>query len=107
MASRPYPEIYSRSRPPSALTVKFEALLSRYPDLSERELATLIETFPYLRVLDVGLMTADARLASKLEAFHRDHGRTITAPLGKLLVFLTVPALVAAGVLWWATSALP
>ncbi len=107
MASRPYPEVYSRSRPPSALTVKFEALLSRYPDLSERELATLIETFPYLRVLDVGLMTADARLAGKLEAFHRDHGREVKAPLNRMLAFLIVPAFVAAGVLWWATSALP
>ena len=107
MASRPFPETYSRSRQPSGLTVRFEALLNRYPDLGEQELATMIESFPYLRVLDVGLMTADDRLAGKLEAFHRDHGRKIGAPLNSRLAFLVFPALVAGGVLWWALSALP
>ena len=36
MASRPFPETYSRSRQPSGLTVRFEALLNRYPDLGEQ-----------------------------------------------------------------------
>ena len=101
MASRPFPETYSRSRQPSELTVRFEALLNRYPDLGEQELATMIESFPYLRVLDVGLMTADDRLAEKLEAFHRDHGRKLRAPVASLATFLVFPFLVALGLLWW------
>lgn len=104
MATQPLHHSHARMRQPSGLTVGFEALLNRYPAVSERELDTMIETFPYLRVLDVGMMTADDRLAGKLEAFHREHGRKIKAPLNSLLAFLAFPALVAAGVLWWALT---
>ena len=107
MATRSYPATYRRSREPSETARTVAALLNRYPDISEQELATLIAAFPYLPALDFGLMTADDRLSEKLEAFHRDLGRKIKAPLNSLLVFLAVPLTVAAGVLWWVLSALP
>lgn len=94
-------QFYSRSREPSEMAVKAEALLSRYPDLDEQELADLIHMFPYLPILDVGLMTADDRLSEKLEAFHRDHGHKIRAPVSSLMLFLIFPAMLAIGTLWW------
>ena len=97
--------IYERSRPPSETTVRAEALLKRYANLSEEELATLINLFPYIRILDLGLMTADERLAGKLDAFHRDHGKKLRTPISSLIVFLAVPAiLAAASLLWWALA---
>ena len=94
-------QYYSRSRQPSEMALRAEALLNRYPNLSEKELASLVRMFPYLPVLDVGLMTADDRLAEKLEAFHRDHGRKLRAPVASLATFLVFPFLVALGLLWW------
>jgi hypothetical protein len=85
------------------MTIKAEALLSRYPNLSEQELATLINIFPHLRILDVGLMTADDQLSENLAAFRRDHGNKLKTPASSLiaLAFLAVPAIVALGALWW------
>jgi hypothetical protein len=95
---------YVRSRPPSEMTVRAEALLKRYPNLSEHELATLIDIFPRLRILDLGLMTCDERLSEKLDAFHRDHGRKLKAPVSSLIAFLAVPGIIALGLLWWALA---
>jgi hypothetical protein len=79
-------------------------LLRRYPNLSEEELATLINLFPHLRILDVGLMTCDERLSEKLDAFHRDHGRKLKTPVSSLIAFLAVPGIIALGLLWWALA---
>lgn len=94
---------YHRSRPPSATTVKAEALLTRYPNLSEAELATLINLFPHIRILDLALMTCDDHLAGKLDTFRRDHRRKLKPPISSVVVLLAVPTiLVLAGLLWWA-----
>ena len=98
-------QIYERSRPPSETTVKAEALLMRYPNLSEEELATLINLFPYIRILDLGMMTSDDRLAGKLDAFHRDHGDKLRTPISWLIAILAVPAiLILTGLSWWMLS---
>lgn len=98
-------QIHARYRPPSETTVKAETLLSRYPNLSEEELATLINLFPYIRVLDLGLMTSDERLSGKLDAFHKDHGNKLKTPLSSLIAFLAVPTIiVVGGLLWWALA---
>jgi len=95
-------QLYERSRPPSDTTATAEALLLRYPNLSEEELATLINLFPYIRILDLGLMTSDDRLAGKLDAFHRDHGEKLKTPISSLIAFLAVPTIIVlGGFLWW------
>jgi hypothetical protein len=94
-------QTYGRSRPPSERMARVEALLGRYPNLSEIELATLINLFPTLRILEVGLMTANDRVSGKFQAFHRDHGRKLKTPLSSLIAFIAVPATVAIGLLWW------
>jgi hypothetical protein len=104
MATQPYSQIYQRSRPLSQTALKIEALLDRYPKLGEQDLDTLIRSYPYLPMVDYALMTADDRLAAKLEAFHRDHGDKLKAPVNAMLAFIAVPALVAVGALWWVLS---
>jgi hypothetical protein len=99
-------QTYVRSRPPSETTVRAEALLMRYPNLSEEELATLINLFPYIRILDLGLMTSDERLSGKLDAFHRDHGKKLKIPMSSMIAFLAVPTIiVVGGLMWWALGA--
>lgn len=96
-------QIHERSRPPSDTTLRAEALLMRYPNLSEEELATLINLFPYISILDLGLMTADDRLAPQLDAFHKDHGKKLRTPLSSLIAFLAVPTIIlVAGLIWLA-----
>ncbi len=88
-------------RQPSRLAARTEALLVRYPQISEPELASLIDMFPYVSMLDRGLMSADARLSEKLAAFHRDHGDRMKAPEAALIGLLAFPLIMAAGMLWW------
>jgi hypothetical protein len=96
---------HERFRPPSETTVKAEALLARYPNLSEVELATLINLFPYIRILDLGLMTSDERLGGRLDAFRKDHGSRLRTPISSLIAFTAVPAIIVlAGLLWWALA---
>ena len=94
-------QTYARSRPPSEMSATAKGLLSRYPNLSEYELSILLDIFPRLRILDVGLMTGDDRLASQLKAFHRDHGSKLRSPISSLLGLLAFPAILVLGVLWW------
>ena len=97
-------QTFSRSRPPSELTLKAEALLVRYPKLDERELQTLIDIFPRLRILDLGMMTADDRLARKLEAFQEDHGRRLKTPVASVIAYLALPILMMLTLMWWGLS---
>ena len=65
---------YDRARPRSETTLRAEDLLSRYPALSEQELAELINLVPYVNMVARGLMAADDHLGGKVENFYRDHG---------------------------------
>lgn len=96
-------QTFARSRPPSETMVKVEAILSRYPNLNEEELTTLIKLFPSLRILEVGLLTANDRLSGKFEAFHRDHGRKLKkGSVSSLIAFLAVPGTLVLVFLLWA-----
>ena len=96
-------QYFSRSRPPSAVALRAEALVNRYPNLSEVELAEL-HSMPRLPILDFGLMTADDRIAGKMEAFHRDHRDKLGPSLASAVTFLAVPSIVALGLVWWALN---
>jgi len=72
---------YFQSRGLSQDAAKAEALLYRYPNISEEELASLIRTFSHFPLLDFGLLAADERLGAKLEAFYADHAEKLRPPL--------------------------
>jgi hypothetical protein len=86
---------YSRIRPRSETTLRVEALLGRYPNLSEQEIAELINLFPTISILDQGLMTADADLSGKFRDFHVEHGKKLRLPISSLIIFLAVPVTLA------------
>jgi hypothetical protein len=104
MATQPHTDPFPRPRPPSELTLEVQALLSRYPNLSEDELAALIRNFPHVPIRDVALMTADDRLSERFEAFQRDHGPELRPGVASLVIFLSYPAILVVGVLWWFLS---
>jgi hypothetical protein len=92
---------YDRARPRSETTLRAEALLGRYPKLSEPELAELINLFPHLNMVARGLMAADDRLGGKVENFYRDHGDKLGGFGGGLSPIIALSALGAIGILWW------
>ena len=82
-----------------------QALLQRYPDLSEAEVGVLIRTFAGLPLLDFGLMAADEQLSDKLEAFYADHGETLRPTVWESTWAIAVPALIVVTVLiYWAVT---
>lgn len=90
------------SRPrPSEVARRTEQLLDRYPNLSEQELAELINLFGRLPILEFGLMTADRRLSGKLDAFNREHGRKVRPTLASIAAVTAIPLVIVITVLWW------
>lgn len=93
-------QAFVRSREPSVIAARAEHLLARYPNLSEVELAELINLMPRLPVLDLGLMTADEQLSGQLDAFHRDHGDKLGPSLVSMAAFLVIPTTLILGAVW-------
>lgn len=94
---------FSRSSGLSRSALRAQALLNRYPDISEQEVAILVRTFAQLPLLDFGLMAADGQLEHKLDAFYRDHTDKLRPRVGGLMWVLTSVAIVVA-VLWLASA---
>ena len=93
-------QYFARSRDPSAVAARAEVLIQRYPNLSEVELAELINLMPRLPVLDFGLMTADPVMSSRLDDFYREHGRKVRTSVAPLVIFLLLPLAVVAATAW-------
>jgi len=79
-----------RQAEPSATDAAGQAalLIWRYPNLSEIELARLINLYRQLSALDMALMISDQRLAPKLDRFFNDHSSQLKAPVGRYAIFL-------------------
>ncbi len=94
-----------RAREPSVTAERAEALLFRYPNLSEIELAELINLMPSVPLLDFGLMTADPKMSAQLDAFQRDHGHKIRPTPGTIAALMMIPiTLIIAALVWFAAS---
>ncbi|HEU4967355.1 hypothetical protein [Sphingomonas sp.] len=103
MASQPAP----RTHPLSHAAAEAEALLRRYPSLGNRELERLIAIFPDLPILDVGLMSMDAELSTKMDRFRYDHADRVEPAARSImfvLVYLALPVMMTIGLLWWMLS---
>ena len=81
---------YFTSRGLSESAIDAEALLNRYPDISEQELATLIRTLAELPLLNFGL-------------FYADHGAKLRPPVTRWAIAVPV-AIVAAALAYLAVS---
>ena len=95
---------FDHARPPSEMAARAQSLLRRYPKLSEKELSTLLDIFPRLAILEVGLMIVDDGLSEKLAAFRRDHGAKFELPTTLLLAGISVAAIIVLAVLLWSLA---
>ena len=66
--------------PPPRPVEEARELIGRYPNLSEIELARLINLYRQLSALDMALMLSDEKLAPGLDRFTVDHRSRIRPP---------------------------
>ena len=78
-------------------------LLSRYPALSEIELAYLINLYRRLPPLDVALILSDEMLAPKIDQFSKDHRSKVRIPFRQYAVLVWI-AVAGLAVLAWAVA---
>ncbi len=95
MATTPF----HRARPRSNSSLRAEALLDRYPDLSDSELVELTALFPRLNMVERGLIAADDRLGGRVEHFYRDHGERLSGFSAQTAAL--VSALAVAAMMFW------
>jgi hypothetical protein len=86
-------------RPPDEV----RELIGRYPNLSEIELARLINLYRELPALDIALMLSDESLAPRLDRFSADHRSKIRTPF-RHYAALVAYAVVGVAVVAWAIS---
>lgn len=92
--SRPLPA-YAVGRPAlSSAHEDFAALIRHYPDLSDREMAKLHDSFSRLRALDLSLMLHDEDLASRIEVYCSVYGRQHNLPMSGYAMILSLIAVV-------------
>ena len=78
-------------------------LIRRYPNLSEIELARLINLYRGLPALDMALMLSDEESAPNLDRFSADHRSRIRTPFRQYAA-LVAYAVVGAAVVVWAAA---
>src|SRR5688572_6679145 len=75
-------------------------LIDRYPNLSEAELARLINIYRHLSALDVALMISDEKLGWKMEEFYADHRAKLKTPFRQYAILVAIAVVGVAAVLW-------
>jgi hypothetical protein len=93
---------------PAAATPRDEAaaLIRRYPNLSETELARLINLYRGFSALDMALILSDEKLAPNLDRFSRDHRSKIRTPFRQYAALVGY-AIIAVVALAWTMTVLP
>lgn len=92
---------YNRLRPVSDSFIRFQTLLDRYPDIHKQELAELGELVPRLTLMEEAILSSSEDRSEKLYQFRREHRDSQRVPAIELIAFLSLPALIAAGLFWW------
>lgn len=75
-------------------------LVGRYPNLSETELARLINLYRNLSALDMALMLSDDALAPKLDRFAKKHRTDVRPPFRQYAGLLMYAVLTIGAVIW-------
>lgn len=93
---------------PAAATPRDEAaaLIRRYPNLSETELARLINLYRDFSALDMALILSDEQLTPNLDRFSRDHRSKIRTPFRQYAALVGY-AIIAVVALAWTMTVLP
>ena len=93
---------------PAAPTPREEAaaLIRRYPNLSETELARLINLYRGFSALDMALILSDEQLTPNLDRFSRDHRSKIRTPFRQYAALVGY-AIIAVVALAWTMTVLP
>jgi hypothetical protein len=93
---------------PAAATPRDEAaaLIRRYPNLSETELARLINLYRGFSALDMALILSDEQLTPNLDRFSRDHRSKIRTPFRQYAALVGY-AIIAVVALAWTMTVLP
>jgi hypothetical protein len=93
---------------PAAATPRDEAaaLIRRYPNLSETELARLINLYRGFSALDMALILSDEKLAPNLDRFSTDHRWKIRTPFRQYAALVGY-AIIAVVALAWTMTVLP
>ena len=90
-----------RAQAPGSLSLEQAAeLIGRYPNLSEIELARVINIYRELSALDVALMISDEQLALKLDRFVGDHRSKLRPPFRQYAVFVAIAVAAVTLVVW-------
>lgn len=76
------------SRRASSAFEQASELIDRHPNLSETELALLINLYRELSALDMALMISDEQLGPKVDRFFADHRSKIRTPLRQYAALL-------------------
>ena len=93
---------YDDPRPPDEV----RALMGRYPNLSEIDLARLINVYRELSALDMALLLSDEELSPKLDCFSTDHRSRIRTPFRQYAALLAYAGVGLAVVVWAVAFAL-
>jgi hypothetical protein len=75
-------------------------LVGRYPNLSEIELARLINLYRQLSALDMALMLSDETIAPSLDRFSKDHRSAVRPPFRQYAGLLAYAVLTIGAVIW-------
>ena len=103
MFDQPQPITNAGTEPTGTPHQQASVLLARYPNLSEPEIARLINLYREFSALDTALVLSDATLAPRLDRFTAEHRSKVRPPFRQYagLLFYTVLTL---GALTWAIS---
>lgn len=77
------------------------ALISRYPDVSETELARLIIMYGELSALDMALIISDENLGPKFDQFYAHHRASLRLPFRQYAALIAI-AVFGISVIAWA-----
>ena len=80
-------------------------LIGRYPNLSEAELARLINVYRELSALDMALMLSDEELAPSVDRFSVDHRSKIRKPFRQYAALVGYAVMGVVAVAWAAAFA--
>jgi hypothetical protein len=86
--------------PGSTAREEAAALIDRYPNVSETELARLINLYRGFSALDSALIVSDDRLGPKLDNFYADHRSKLRLPLRQYAGLVAYAMLAVIAVAW-------